>query len=402
MHGDWLDLVIVVLALMFAVRGYHNGLFVTAASMAGLVGGAILGSDLSPLLAHRFTSGVTAGIVGLVVVVLVAIVLQEVAVHLARRIRQHLGHGLVARFVGRLDAVAGAAGAAAALVFVAWVLALGVSELPSTALTAEVQDSLILHHVDELIPSTVATQFSGVLQLAESRAFPPIFNYLGLQAVLPTPAPVAGSVPAAVVEADAPSIVKVFAEDPECSEDSEGSGFVVSPDHVLTNAHVVAGAQSVRIVQNGLGQEIGAAATVVLYNPHVDVAILYVPGLDLFPLHFAPAPAAAAASAAVVGYPENGPFTVDPARIRSEETVTGPDIYQDAQVTRQIYALRALVRPGNSGGPLLDPSGTVDGVTFAKAVDSDDVGFALAATEVEPDAAAGANSTAAVSTEGCI
>ncbi|MHB1710274.1 MAG: MarP family serine protease [Acidimicrobiales bacterium] len=401
MSGDWLDLVILGLALLFAVRGYHNGLFVTAASMAGLVGGALLGSRLAPLLARKFTAGLDAGIVGVAVVVVVALVLQEAAVRLAVRLRHHLGRGAFARTVGHLDSVAGAAGAAGALLFVVWVLALAVSELPATPLTAEVQGSVILRRVDSLIPATVTTQFSGLLRLAESRAFPPIFNHFGLETVLPTPPPVPGAVPVAVISADAPSIVKILASDPGCSQVSEGSGFVVSPDHILTNAHVVAGAQSVRIVQNGTGRGIGALATVVLYDPHVDVAILYVPGLGLPPLHFAPGQAPAGAEAAVVGYPENGPFTVDPARIRSEQTATGPDIYQDAQVTRQIYALRAVVRPGNSGGPLLSPSGAVDGVTFAKAVSSNDTGFALSASQVEPDVRAGATSTTPVSTQGC-
>lgn len=402
MSGDWLDLVIVVLALLFAVRGYHHGLLVTVASVAGLVGGALLGAKLAPLVASRFSSEVTAGIVGVVVVVVVAVVLQELARAVAVRVRSHLGRGIVARAIGRLDALGGALASVAAMLFVVWVLALAVSELPATTLSSQVQDSVILHHVDEVMPPAVTTQFSGLLRLAESRTFPPIFSAFGVETVLPTPAPTPGAVPLSVVDAAAPSIVKIVAVEPECSQESEGTGFVIAPDHILTNAHVVAGARSVHIVQNGAGTAVEAPATVVLYDPHVDVAILYVPGLHLPALQFAPQPAPPGANAAVVGYPENGPFTVDPARIREEERVTGPDIYQDAQVTREIYAIRALVRPGNSGGPLLDPSGTVYGVTFAKEVGSVDTGFSLAASQVEPDAYAGAAATTAVSTQGCL
>lgn len=402
MSGDWLDLVIVVLALLFAVRGYHHGLLVTVASVAGLVGGALLGAKLAPLVASRFSSEVTAGIVGVVVVVVVAVVLQELARAVAVRVRSHLGRGIVARAIGRLDALGGALASVAAMLFVMWVLALAVSELPATTLSSQVQDSVILHHVDEVMPPAVTTQFSGLLRLAESRTFPPIFSAFGVETVLPTPAPTPGAVPLSAVDAAAPSIVKIVAVEPECSQESEGTGFVIAPDHILTNAHVVAGARSVHIVQNGAGTAVEAPATVVLYDPHVDVAILYVPGLHLPALQFAPQPAPPGANAAVVGYPENGPFTVDPARIREEERVTGPDIYQDAQVTREIYAIRALVRPGNSGGPLLDPSGTVYGVTFAKEVGSVDTGFSLAASQVEPDAYAGAAATTAVSTQGCL
>jgi S1-C subfamily serine protease len=103
----------------------------------------------------------------------------------------------------------------------------------------------------------------------------------------------------------------------------------------------------------------------------------------------------------VLGYPENGPFTAVAARVRSVEEARGPDIYQSQQVTRQIYALYAIVRPGNSGGPLLTPGGQVAGVVFAAAVDHAHTGYALTAREVAPDAATGATATAEVSTQGC-
>jgi S1-C subfamily serine protease len=400
--GDWLDLGIVVLAVAFAVRGYRNGLLVTVASMAGLVGGALLGAALAPLVAHHLRSAETAGIVGVVLVVVLAVVLQELVRSVAVRLRSHLGRGVVARAVRSVDALGGALASVAALLLVVWALALVVSELPVNALTRQVQDSVILRHVDAAVPPALRSQFSGLLRAAESRTFPPIFSAFGIETVLPTPPPTPGAVPVSVIDADAPSIVKIVAREPECSQESEGSGFVIAPDHVLTNAHVVAGAQSVRIIQNGVGTAIELPATVVLYDPRVDVAVLDVPGLGLPSLSFAAHAAPAGASAAIVGYPENGPFTVDPARIAEQERVTGPDIYQDAQVTRQIYAIRGLVRPGNSGGPLLDPSGAVDGVTFAKEVGSDDTGFALTAAQVEPDAYAGAGATSAVSTQGCL
>ena len=400
MRGDWLDLGLAVVAVLFAWRGYRNGLLVSAATVAGLVGGAWLAMSVVAPRAQRLVSPALRRPVAIAVVVLLAVVGQEGAAWLAWSLRRRLGRDPLSRVVGQVDALGGAVGQVAALLFVAWAMAMAVSVLPPTGLTPQIQDSLVLHGVDSVVPVSVSQGFSGLLRSLQDRAFPPIFNHFQQQRLLPTPAPTPGAVPASVIDADAPSIVKILASEPECSTGSEGSGFVESGDHVVTNAHVVAGARSVEIVDNGAGRVIDAAARVVYYNPRIDVAVLYVAHLGLPALRFA-GPAQPGAQAAVVGYPQNGPFTVDPARVRGVEMATGPDIYQDAQVTRQIYALRAVVRPGNSGGPLLDPAGAVDGIVFARGVGVADTGFALTAAEVQPAVVAAEGSTAAVPTEGC-
>ncbi len=138
----------------------------------------------------------------------------------------------------------------------------------------------------------------------------------------------------------------------------------------------------------------------MLYDPQVDVAVLYVPGLNLTPLSFDDQ-AQAGAEAVVAGYPLNHSFTQAPARIGGTQNAVGPDIYQTGTVQRQIFEIRAVVEPGNSGGPLLSPSGTVYGVVFAAAVNASDTGFALTASEVSADASAGAGQTGQTSTQCC-
>jgi S1-C subfamily serine protease len=140
---------------------------------------------------------------------------------------------------------------------------------------------------------------------------------------------------------------------------------------------------------------------VVFYDPQVDVAVLDVPGLDLTPLQFA-GQASPGDNAVVAGYPLDAQelHTV-PARIGGIQNAQGPNIYQTSTVTRQIYEIRALVQSGNSGGPLLSPQGTVDGVVFAAAVGVSDTGFALTADQVSADTRAGEHASAAVSTMGC-
>jgi S1-C subfamily serine protease len=194
-------------------------------------------------------------------------------------------------------------------------------------------------------------------------------------------------------------VVRVQGVAPSCERSIEGSGFVISPDHVLTNAHVVAGVTQHQIVSTPDGRNL--PATVVFYDPQVDVAVLYVRGLRLTPLRFATS-ASPGDNAVVAGYPLDAQtLQAVPARIGGVQTAQGKNIYQTSTVTRQIYEIRAVVESGNSGGPLLSPQGTVDGVVFAAAVGVADTGFALTAAEVSADAKAGEASTTPASTMAC-
>lgn len=145
----------------------------------------------------------------------------------------------------------------------------------------------------------------------------------------------------------------------------------------MTNAHVVAGANSVTVAASGTYD-----ATVVSYDPSVDIAILAVPNLPAGPLAFADAAAKTGTDALVLGYPGGGDFVATPARIREIIELSGPDIYRNATVTREVYTIRATVEQGNSGGPLIDLNGNVLGVVFGAAVDDPDTGFVLTAKEV--------------------
>jgi S1-C subfamily serine protease len=212
--------------------------------------------------------------------------------------------------------------------------------------------------------------------------------------VAPPDPKIAGSRAVTVAE---PDIVKITGVAPSCHRQLEGSGFLYAGEHVMTNAHVVAGVRSPTVLT---ADGHSYAATVVLYDPRRDVAVLHVPGFGRAPLSFAGV-ASQGQSAVVAGYPQNGPFLAVAARIRARQPAQGPDIYQSRQVTREIYAVYATVRPGNSGGPLLAPDGRVYGVVFAASVDDPQTGYALTAHEVASDAAAGAGRTEAVSTQGC-
>jgi S1-C subfamily serine protease len=210
------------------------------------------------------------------------------------------------------------------------------------------------------------------------------------------PAPDPRLVNSAAVRTASQSIVKVVGTAPSCGKEIEGTGFVYAPQRVMTNAHVVGGVttETVRLGDRTYD------ATVVLYDWQRDIAVLDVPDLDAPALTFAGS-AGTGADAIVAGFPENGPFNVQAARIRGRIDANGPDIYHRGTVSRDVYSIRSTVRQGNSGGPLLTPEGEVYGVVFAKSLDDAQTGYALTVDEVRSDAAQGADLTSSVNTQSC-
>lgn len=378
---------------MFAVSGYRQGFVVGVLSFVGFLGGGVLGAQVAPSLAR---SGPLAGFpqagVGLLVVFAAASLGQLLATLIGGALRNRLTW----RPARVVDALAGAGVSVVGLLLVAWLVGTAVASSPFTTLASQVRRSQVLTNVDALVPRGARTLFSSFRRLVDDRGFPEVFGGLVPTQVRPIEPPdptVAGS---QAVAAARSRVFKITGVAPSCSRRIEGTGFLFAPGRVMTNAHVLAGVTSPSVEAGG--QMFGA--TVVLYDSDRDVAVLSVPGLSRPPLAFA-GPAAPGKSAIVVGYPQDGPFRADAARIRGTQAARGPDIYQARTVTRQIYAIRARVRPGNSGGPLLDTAGAVYGVVFAAAADDPETGYALTAREVAVDAAAGRAATAPVSTRGC-
>lgn len=397
MPGDVLDLILLVLVAAFAVSGYRQGFVISVLSFAGFVLGGALGATVGPKIAravsHTMSGQAVAAIVALIV-----------AAGLGMAIGSTIGVAIRSRVTWRpaayVDAIGGAVAGGLSVLLIAWVVgsAVAYSSLPTIfpVVSRQVNSSAVLRGVDKVMPAAAYGMFSDFRSLLESGPYAQVFGSLGAEIPPAVAPPDSAVLSSAGLAAARPSIVKIEGIAPSCSERIEGSGFVYAPDHVLTNAHVVAGVTGPQVFS---GQGV-LDAHVVLYDPQRDLAVLYVPGLSARALSFA-GPAVIGANAIVAGYPLDGPFTARAARIGASENATGPDIYQTAQVTRQIYAIRALVQPGNSGGPLLTPAGSVYGVVFAAATSVPDTGYALTAAEVSADASAGAHATSGVSTLGC-
>jgi S1-C subfamily serine protease len=394
--GDFLDLILVVLVIAFAVAGYRQGFIIGVLSFAGFIGGGAIGAAFAPKIARAIT--VNPGwqaVTAIIVVFLAAMIGQLLASGLGVAMRSRLTW----RPATVVDSVGGAVVSALAVLLIAWVIGSAVAYAPFPVISRQVNDSAVLRIVDRLMPAEASLLFSDFRQLLESGPYAQVFGALGAEGALAVGPPNPAVLSDPGLTKDEQSIVKVKGIAPSCSEQIEGSGFVYAPDHILTNAHVVAGVSQEQNVYLPSGRVL--PATVVLFDPKVDIAILYVPGLGLPTLGWA-GQAKVGANAIVAGYPQDGPFTAVAARVGGTEEATSPDIYQTAQVTRQIYAVRAVVQPGNSGGPLLNPNnGHVYGVVFAAATSVSDTGYALTAAEVAADAQAGANETVGVSTDGC-
>ena len=386
-----LDGIIVVAAIAYGIGGFRSGAVIGIFSLIGFFGGAVLGAQFAKPLGSHLASGRAQIPVAIVCVLVCATLGQLLGVFVAGRIKARFLRGRARPWDSALGALMGVV----AVLLVAWMVAVPLASSPFPSLASQASHSRIVRAVNTVLPGGVRTLYSSLRQFLDRSGFPPVLGDLPstpVIAVPPPPANLPGRVKTEVRDAQR-SVLKVYSEAPECGRGMEGSSFVFAPHHVLTNAHVVAGARSVTVA--------GLPAKVVVFDPDRDVAVLDVPRLNAPVLALARKPADSGTPAVVLGYPENGPYTVRAARVRGETTVNGTDIYGRGSVDRSIYAIRAIVQSGNSGGPLLGFDGRVLGVVFATALDSSDTGFVLTDSEVRARAAQGRTATRPVSTQSC-
>jgi S1-C subfamily serine protease len=342
---DWLIVVFVALLAMF---GFLRGFIVAALSFGGFALGSFLGTRLGPLLLSQGTSSPYAPAFGLLGALLAGAMLASGLEGIALRLR----HLFVPPALGWLDGMLGALLSAALGLAIAWIFAaVAVHSNPSVRLRADIERSAILRKLNELLPPSGA-----------------ILNVLASLDPLPSiagPSPGVGAPPRAIarnpgVRSASRSVVRVMGT--ACGLSIEGSGWVAAPGVVVTNAHVIAGEQDTSVELEG--HEPSFPADAIAFDPHDDIALLRVSGLSVPSLKLVEDPPSGRPGA-VLGYPENGPFQARPARIGSTQRVITDDAYGRGPVSRLLTPLRAVVRPGNSGGPLVDHEGHVLTTVFA-------------------------------------
>ena len=388
MPGDLLDLILILLVTAFAIGGYRQGFIVGALGCVGFLAGAAVGVACSPAVARYLAPERPApqALVAIIVVFLAAVAGQLLASMAGLAIRSRVTWPQATL----IDGFGGAGISALSVLLIAGFIGSAVASAPYSEVSMQVRSSVLLRGVDQLIPPLGSFQ-----HFLDSGPYSLLFGAFAVDRELSVP-PSQRVLDSPGLARDRNSVVKVVG--PACGHNLTGSGFVFAPHHVLTNAHVVAG------VTAGLSVSAGGRgpvpARVVLFDPRRDVAVLYAPALNPPALRLV-SQAQPGSDAIIAGYPGNLPFTAVPARISQQMAVSIPDIYFNATVTRQLYALRATVRPGNSGSPLLAPGGGVYGMVFGASVQRAGYGAALTSAEIQPDAALGATATTSVSTQHC-
>jgi uncharacterized membrane protein required for colicin V production len=391
---NWVDLVVILLAILAAISGARQGVITALPAFIGVLLGAIAGIKIAPLVVKYIESTPTRVAFAVAIFVLLVALGETLGVWLGRSLRERIKSPKLAG----VDNALGAIVQGAVVFVVAWLIALPlvtVGGLPDLA--SAIRNSTVLGGVDKVMPQAAQDLPDELRRLLDVSGFPEVvdpFDRTPNREVAPPDPALQNS---AVVQNVRPSVLKIHARAPSCSRALEGSGFVIAPERMMTNAHVVAGTSEV-VVETDDGQ---LDARVVLYDPETDVAVLAVPGLTAPPLPFAGRPATSGQDGIVLGYPLDGPYRAAPARVRDEITLTGPDIYDAQQVQREVFTLRALVQSGNSGGPLVDTQGRVIGVIFGAATDQSETGFALTAAEVAEEVEAAPDLSRAVGTGNC-
>jgi S1-C subfamily serine protease len=394
-----LDYVLILLFLSYAVTGYRQGLVVSVLSLAGFLTGGALAMWLLPLAVNRWTeldsSPLLRSVVLIAGVFILASIGQALFVQLGGRLRRQLRVKPAQAFDSGLGAVAVVVSAAVLVWFIAGALRGGAP----APIAKAIGESRVLRTIDTVVPPQTSRLFAGFREVLDREGFPRVFEGLGSERIAPVEPPDPAVARTQGVRAAAASVIKITGVADACNRGQEGSGWVVAPERVVTNAHVVAGMDHATLRIHGTGRSF--TGRVVIFDPQRDLAVLSVPGLPAAPLRQG-GDLSRGDNGVVAGFPLDGPYRLDAARVREVIQARGSDIYGRPGASREVYSLYAQVRPGNSGGPLLSTDGRVVGVVFAKSLDDDRTGYALTMDEARPVLDAAASASTPVDTGACV
>ncbi len=387
-----LDFLAIVLLAVTFLAGLRSGFFPQLGGLLGAAAGAIIALQLLPLLSDPLDQldpsmrGI-AVLAGLIVLVAVGETLGSAA---GFEIRVRIGRGVL----GTLDSAGGGLLGLGQGILVVWLAGGLLAAGPLPNLAAQAQRSAAVRALAGVLPPP--TQIAGELgRWLDASGLPEVF--IGLEPI-PGPPVSLPTDPAAraIAEKALPSTVEVDSQ--ACSFTLAGSGFVVERGYVVTNAHVVAGASSIVVIP-----ESGTRRAVpVFFDPDLDIAVLYVPGLDAPALSLATADPKRGTTGAALGHPGGGPLVVIAAAVSDDYRATGRGLYGNSTVTRSIVELRAEIQRGDSGGPFVLADGTVGGVIFAASKTDTAIGYALSPVAVAKDIEAAFGGTTEVDTGACI
>lgn len=387
---DLIDVLLLIAVALSAVRGIQLGASVQLGSYGGFWIGLFLGAVVAPIIVGPIHTPLWRTVASLAILFGTATLLAGVG----RRVGIKAWRTIRRAKLAAVDSGLGAGIAVIATLLGVWVIAGIAVNSPFASLSSQVANSRIVRTLDRVLPAAPSV-FSRVQSFVNSQGFPSVFASLPPQLAGPVGLPDNAQVDQVVKVGEA-STVKI--EGVGCGQIQEGSGFLVAPNVVVTNAHVVAGIANPYIIDSH-GQH---HATTVFFDPRLDLAILRTQGLTEPSLTVSSQTVYRDTQAVVLGYPGGGPLTYGPAGVMATFNATGRDIYGQGLTTRLVYEIEAIVRPGNSGGPLLNMNDQVIGVVFSRSTTNPNVGFALASPAVDQKILANEHSTSGVSSGACV
>ncbi|HUS26699.1 MAG TPA: MarP family serine protease [Nevskiaceae bacterium] len=387
---NWLDLIIGLFLLAALIRGRELGLVRQVLSSVGCIGGLLVGAWAQAKFGTHAATAQSRALLSLLVTLGFAMAFLSIGEYV----------GALAKFrlqamqrLNKIDRAFGSVVGGATLLIGVWLGASLFTNVPSVALQRQIHGSAIVAQLNKSLPAA-PNVIARISHLIEPNGFPEVFT--GLEPAPPKPVslPDLGELNSAVRDTQA-SVVKI--EGRGCGGIVEGSGFVARDGLVATNAHVVAGVIE-PYVQDGNGTH---RASVMLFDPDLDLAILRTTNLKGQPLGIATQTVATGTPAVILGYPGGGNFNAGPAAIMDSFVAVGRNIYNQGETSRSVYSVKGTVVPGNSGGPLVDKEGRVIGLIFAQSTAYDQVGYALTMQRVSQGIAQASSVSHAVSTGDC-
>jgi S1-C subfamily serine protease len=387
-----LDVILVGALVLAALSGYRRGLALQSFSVAGLLLGLALGAILAPVVAGWVRSPMSQAATAVIVLLAFGALGDGVGWMVGSRVRQR---ARATRFRSA-DAVGGSVVSVLSSLVAIWFIALNLVNGPFPGVAREIRGSAIVRTLGDTLPEPPSI-LAEVRGFFNRFGFPDVFSGIPPLPAAPVQEPTRAEARAAFLTAQA-STVKIVGQ--ACDHVQEGSGFVAASGYVVTNAHVVAGVRH-PFVQTETSTA-STEATAVLFDPRMDLAVLYLPNSPGPPLDLASQDVGRGDRGAVLGYPNGGPLTGGRAAVLRAFDPVGRDIYGGAEIQRHVLELQAVVRPGNSGGPFVLSDGSVAGVVFAASTTDDHVGYAISSREVGSRLADVVGDTSAVSTGPCI
>jgi S1-C subfamily serine protease len=384
-------LILLALVAVSIPAGYKRGAVIQVGGLVGLAVGVVIGSVLAPTVARLSVDRTLRAVVALGVLVTCAAAGNLIGTVVGTRVKKRTTGG---KLFGKADSLAGALVSALALFLAVWFLALNLVNGPLPAVARAIRGSKIVAAIDAVMPQppSLVGELRSVLN---TLGFPDVFVGLPPVPAPPVPPPTQAEAKNAE-EAAKGSTIKVLGDGCYTGFYDQGSGFVVAPGYIITNAHVVSGTS-----RQWVNQDRDYPATVVAFDPALDVAILHVPDLHDKTLPLASDEVSRGAVGAVLGFPAGGPLTGVKAAVGQTIDAVGRDIYGRGDITRRMYELQAKILPGNSGGPFVLENGRVAGLVFASSVATDQVGYAMVIGDLEPLIKRSVGKTSPVSTQSC-